>query len=646
MTKYNARDILAMSKEAVWKLDSPQQQSITVVFDDGEVETTVRRTIFSRYLWKLHEHYPKLPLVKRHHMGMQRISTGLYLGIMSTIYKDWFLTYRDTPEYIPPSAWKLIYQVSNDIYNDMTRELDAYVATLSILDFLEVDRTPAIFEANNTVQPTQASIDANTDIVIKELRENPNLRHNNIASALRSQLLDPKQTIQCVGYRGFVTEISSMIYGTPITVGFSRGMRKLYDSMIESRMASKALMFAKDPLAICEYFNRKLQQVCQVVMHLHRGDCGTTHLMEWKVEASELKVMEGIHYVEEGQLKTIAANDKSLIGRTLHLRTPFGCVHPDRQTVCEVCFGELAHSIPLGTAPGHVSAISIGEKISQLVLSTKHVDGSSKVDDIDLGEEYASYLTTGAENNTLRIAPEQKGKKIQLVVSQERARNLPDIYGIANFIDMPVSRICQITEMSEVVMLIEDESEVDGTRRVTVPVSMGSRLGSLTGELLQYLRDNRPTLDERGDYVIDLSAWDHNKALFVLPLKHVNMLDYQDMVEKAIMSTDKKTGLAKHTNAAKAVKELLALISSKMSISLSHVMTVAYATTAVDAKNYDYRLPRGGESFTFCSIRDLMDYRSLGVKMAYQGQEASFKMPETYVIKNRPASPLDELLMG
>lgn len=644
MQKLKARDLLTMSRQDLWALPDGK---MTLTFDDGDVETTTRRTIFCAYLWTIHSRYPKTPLLKEHHMGMERVSGRTHLDLLGTIYRTWYYSHLEDLTVHREDVWKLMYEIVNEIYNDFIQYLDAYVSTMSILDFVDVMDSPDIKKANDAVVPSQKSIDETYDVIRKTLMEDKTLTGNAIAEAVRSSMLDQKQVNQCVGPRGFVTEIDSMIYKQPITVGYAQGMRKLYDSMIESRSAAKALMFAKDPLAKCEYFNRKMQLVAQVVETLVPGDCGSNHYLPWSIEPGELKSMEGIHYVDNGEIKTIHSRDHFLEGQTLNLRTPFGCVHPDRQSVCEICYGEMGYSIPRGTVLGHVAAIAIGEKTSQLVLSTKHVDGSSNVDDIDLGEEYSKYLVPGAEQSVLRLNSDLKGKQVRLVVRAEDARSLPDIH---NLKDLDEINLARITEMKDVTIQVGDEKDEDGIDEMTVPVSMGSRLGSLTSEALYYVKEYGYSLDQStGDYIIDLKHWDFGISLFELPLKHINMLDFQDQVESAIFSGasgDKSLGLKRFDDPTEAIKSLLALVSSKLSINLSHIIVMAYSVAAVDPKNGDYRLPRGGEDFQFSKLNELVINRSLGAMMAYQNQEKAFLRPETFLISDRPRHPMDPLLMG
>lgn len=646
--KMKARDILTMSRDEVWALpDGP----MTLIFDDGELETTNRRTIYCSYVWDIHRNYPKTPLLKKHHMGMERISARVHLNLLGTSYESCFRTYRDDDGFDRENVWKLIYVIVNDIYNDFIQKVDAYVSTLNVLGFLEALEDPAIKEANDTVQPTQKSIDKTYDTIKTALMESDSLKHNGIAKDMRSLMIDPKQVCQCLGPRGYVTEIDSTIFPIPITVGYAKGMRSLYESMIESRSASKSLMFQKDPLAKCEYFNRKLQLVAQSVRYLAEGDCGSQHYMPWKVESGEIDQMEGLHYEKDGKLATIKEGDRHLVGEVLNLRTPFGCIHPHRQTVCETCYGETAYSIPHGTIPGQVAAISIGEKVSQLVLSTKHVDGSSKVDDINLGDFYSQYLVSGAEDNTLRLSRDLEGLPIRIVISSSDASDLPSIQNITDFEDLNPARISSMRDVQFIIGSKEGEMHEQ-----VVPTSMGSRHGSLTPKALLYIKDKGYELDSKGDYVIDLSGWDVGDALFELPLKHVNMLEFQAEVETMILSGGGRSGRTSSgvrnlmsyngEDPAEAIKELLHLINSRLSLNISHVMIMAYSVSAVDPANNDYRLPRGGEDFKFDRISEITLGRSLGGFMAYQEQSKAFTTPESYTIKDRPTHPMDDLLIG
>lgn len=642
MQSIQARDLLDQPKDALWQM---KDGWFELVFDDGTLVTETRRTIYCYYLWNIHRHYRQLPLLCCHHLGDQRISSSQHIQLLSKIYEDWYHVYHDEPHANKEDVWRLIYETVNWIYNDFICQLDRYVATASAIDFLDAIDEPQIHQANDEVKPTQKSIDQTYDVIQERLHNSDQLNRNGIAMAVRSSMVDMKQVQQCLGPRGFVTEIDSTIFKNPIAVGFAHGLRSIHDVLIESRSASKALLFAKDPLQECEYFNRKLQFVGQIVRHLVPGDCGSPHTIPWTLHSSELSTIDGTHYMVGDEVRTIREYNTDLIGETLQIRTPFGCIAEDRQSVCEVCCGRISQNIPYYTNLGNQAAISLGELISQLVLSTKHVEGSSKVDEIDLGETYSQYLIPGAEDNTLRLSPQLKGLPVRIVIKADEAPSLPDVYHIKNFEEIDVTKI---SEMREVKMWIGRDDDPGGVHEMTVPISLGSRLGSLTRKALHYISQRDLEIDDKGHYIIDLCHFDTDETLFELPLKHLNMLEFQQQVERMILSVkNDRARLVDFKEPVGALKALTGLINSKkLPINFGYIMLIAYAATARDPKNYDFRLPRGGESFQFIPMRMMMTYRSMGVKMAYERQELETLFPETYVIKQRLYHPLDAMIKG
>lgn len=662
----DARHVFTLSEDELWALDN-NGQSLRVKFDDGEVETTSRRLIYSAYMWELHQRYPKTPLLSHHCMGMERLTGKTHLNLLSNIYKDLFFIYKDDPNYNMVQSWKLIYEIVNTIYNTFIIKCSPYVASLCMLDLLDVIDHPSIKDAKDKLQPTQDSIDDAYTTVMQTLKTDPQFNDNELANAVRSSLLDGKQVNQCLTARGFVTEIDSMIFKRPIPVGFMDGRQSLYDHMIESRSASKALSFSKDPLEDCEYFNRKLQLVAQVSDALDQPgmydptvkwtDCGSQHYWAWRINSrQELESLEGMHYVDNGEIKAITGLETNLIDETINLRTVFGCLHPDPQTVCSTCFGQLAYSIPHGTSPGHVSAISLAELISQLVLSIKHVDGSSKVDAINIGDAYLDYLVVGSNPNTLKLSPAIYDTPIKLSIRSENVQGLHNIISNPSqeFSDM---NLAEATEMRDVTFIIGDESDGDSAvHKEIVPVSMGSRLGSLSADMLTYLHAFGYELDEKGDIVIDLHKWNNNLPLFELPFKHTNMLDFQDQVQafllgmsdqKAREYKSRKSLMSYQEEPVEGVRALLELINTKLpGFNLAHVLMLSYCVSARDPDVGDYRLPKAGEPFKFIRIMTLMKNRSMGAMMAYEVQESAIMSPEMYVLKDRHRHRLDELLLG
>ncbi len=66
--------------------------SFVLVFDDGELTTTYGEALYSRYFWELHRHYPRTPLLTKHHC--QKVLKGnllnnkTHIKLCESIYRD------------------------------------------------------------------------------------------------------------------------------------------------------------------------------------------------------------------------------------------------------------------------------------------------------------------------------------------------------------------------------------------------------------------------------------------------------------------------------------------------------------------------------------------------------------------------------
>ena len=638
-----ARNIAHLSVEQLWNLgDGP----LTIIFDDGVLETTARETIFSAYLWKYHRVYPGFPILKSHHIAGRRLGGRTHLDVMAEIMWDCHDTYNSagTPVNVEHLT-KLAYEITNEIYNDFTYRLEEYVTSISILDFIEVVEHPAIKEANANVEESQQSIDDTYAVIRSTLLAKDELVTNPIAKSAKSGLSSMGQIQQCVGPLGYRTEINSTVFRQPVLRGFVAGLTDLYSAMVESRSASKALMFAKDPLADSQYFNRKMQLLCGVLKNLHMGDCGTVVTIPWRVRAADLKTIDGKNYVVGNEIRRVSRKDKSLIGTVINMRSVFGCAHTDPYGVCSTCFGDLSLSIPANTILGHVSSTVLCEKVSQIVLSTKHLDGSATVDKFYISEYDRQFIENGRDPNVLKLARTLKGRKVKLYVLADEAKNLTDVTNVPDVRSLSIGRT---SNLRDVQFGVEGPTgEVTGV----VSVSMDSRLSSMTHELLAHIKKTDWTLTPQGDYIIDLTEWDFDKPLFELPLKHINMLDFMNSIEAMVKSASKVKGkksltLCDYDTPHKALVDFHDLVMSKLEINLAHLENIVYSTMITSSERYDYSLPQLGTPVEFGAYGTNMLMRSLGTTMAFQNQAAAILDVKSYVSDNRPDGPLDAMLMG
>jgi len=104
-------------------------------------------------------------------------------------------------------------------------------------------------------------------------------------------------------------------------------------------------------------------------------DCGTTKYYKINLRnETQLKLLNHRWYLNEetNEEELIDINDQSLVGRTIKLRSPVTCAHPDYK-ICKKCMGtKLPSSVNLGSLVG----AALSEGIIQSVLRAHHFGGA------------------------------------------------------------------------------------------------------------------------------------------------------------------------------------------------------------------------------------------------------------------------------
>jgi hypothetical protein len=656
MKKYLAREICNLTLDELWALPGGD---IVLQFDDGELITSIHRTQFCYYCWFLHRDIPEVPLLVEHHIGMNYPTDETAQTLMERIKAKAL----ETVGYIDHEYLALrIKQTINDIYNDFTENGAAYVTTIWAEDFIDVLDHPEIAAANSEIQQLDLNdpailskmehyIEVNQRKIRTVLMRPDVLSGNRLAETIRSGIVSIGQILQCVGLRGFPTDIDSNLFPKPIVYGYADGITRLEDSAKDSRSAAKALMFTKDPLSEVEYFNRQMQLVVSTIRRLWMfDDCGSTDYIPWQVRHSSLTSLLGAWFKDPesstGELKEfkeITATE--YLGKTILLRNPLTCQHPDIYGICGRCFGELRHNIPLATNIGHCSVVVMCEKVSQNVLSTKHLDGTAVVSEFKLTDQDAQFIRVFASSFELGISSSLEGLNVSIIVGKDAVANIADINLVEDACELTPNRV------SEIEMVLFKIVYPSGDEQFAlVPISMGSRLASFSGPFLNHIKRQGFHYNENRDIEISLDGWDRENPIWVLPRKHASMLEFMGRVEDVVKSSGKAQGkLALKLDTGDSLSAILTefhdVVGEKFSLNLAHLGTILRSTLVRSKKEYDYRPPEPGGSREIAPYNDLMFYRSLTQLAAYQQQADMFRNPQSYTIKDRPTHGFDGILV-
>lgn len=654
MNEINARKFLNISVEDIF---NKIKGKFILIFDDGEkLESSSKEIYFSRFFWDYHIKFPNTPLLSKHHISKyisdsNRFGAGTPLKLLESIIFDVFDTYKKTI-YIEnhlllmDDLTKLGYEIINNIYNSLNKKIISYSRSLDILDFLSITEHPSILEFRKSLQPTQESIDSFYKHIKRCFTEDKIIKNNNLVKGINCGIVNIGQALQCVGVRGFITDIDSNLFKYPILSNYTYGLHKLYDVMIDSRSASKALIFSVTPLQDSSYFDRRQQLIVQIINKLHLGDCGSNKYFTWlvrdvkysgntKLNDCDLNTLAGKYYLDEkdNSLKIVKKSDKHLIGKYIKLRSPIaGCGKP----VCSTCFGDNYTSITRYSNLGHLVMSNLGAIMTQAILSTKHLDGSSEVEGIVLNEYQANYLTSTLNGSDFYINEKLLGKNIDLVFDSRCAYGLIDIEKCKNIDSLSITRISNFETIN---LQIHSEST---TEEICLDVFVNDRLSSFTHEMLKYVKQEGWKINENGDYVVNLNNWDITLPILTVPDRHFNMSQTQKDLASFIEAQMSKKGLT----VDEALISLIDIINRRFNIPLANIEVILLASMWVDPTNNDFSIPTDKTKMGLGNKSDIYANRSLSAVMSFQQHKQAFNRPKNYLFTNRVNHPIcDNVIM-
>jgi hypothetical protein len=685
-----ARCLLDFAATDLWNVLTGE---FILVMDDGEeFKTNHVETCYSSYAWDFHRRYRNTPLLADHHIrgilkfdkktGLPgRLSISQDLKLIGNCMLSTYDTYKANGEPIERTVlWKMAYDINNFQYCDFIKRAGRFVGTIDILHFHEAMDDPEIYAANQAVQRGEIHVREVYQTIDNVFKKTTRLAHNPLVREYRSKLLKETQVHQNIGPRGNPTDMNSRIFGHTIRRGYVEGIRGIADSAIETRSAARASYYAAESLRMSEYFSRKLQFVSQNVRHIHQDcDCGSTQYLSWKlrdrmvdesgeeVKASDLELLNGKYYLDEatGQLKVLSPLDFHLLGQTVRLRSTLHCAHPDPVGVCSTCFGLLAFNVPPDANIGQWCATTMAEQATQALLSAKHLERSSALERIDVDPRWRNYIVGGPDNSSYLLNKLIEDKDVSLVFLRSQVESLHDIKSVEDVELHPENHYSEMTVLN--IKFAEGIPDFEattgakqkvGTLSYTVSASVGvpgSREASLSYEMLNYIKEygyktisasaDDPRSKRKGEdrYEVDLTNWNWDDPVLVMPAKHFNNSDHVDQVARRLESrVAEMKARARTETADKMIVDLFDFVNRKLNVNLSCLEVILYATTIISAEANDYGLPKPWTTSQPSVLSMTMKGRSLSVLFAFEKQYEAPNDPASFIHTNR----LDHLFDG
>lgn len=640
--RYTTDEINTLTEDQVWR-DLPKGLH-TVVFQDGELLLSDRHIMLNHTYWILVRKYPGL-LLRKEHSVPNNFTAATHESLGSRLYWD---VYNAAKSPLPGMVWvlnKTFYGITNTLYNRYCSDMSEYVTSSSLEDLNEVLNHPIILEAKKICEETIASlpedsskiseaIDTVHKVVLDLLYEdNGIMTYNGLKLQCRSGILNKGQLLQLIGPRGFLHDIDGSVFKYPIMPGYAETFKTLYDSAVESRSSARAILANDAPLKESEYYNREMQLLASALHSVKDTTCVGFKTFQYKVKEGDERLLRGKYHMVNNQPVMIWNDIEPLIDKYISIRSITGCNNVDSQTTCETCLGWAHRVIPPGTNVGYALTTELCAIITQLILSTKHLEISAAAKELDIRGKDKDFIRLHKDNPGSIFLTRDAAKRNPIIrLDIEYVRGLNDILTV-DIDNLSPSRTSKCKEMS-IVPTDKQGNPIGFPNEVRLEVSgTGS---SLTVDMLRYLKEHKWSATKK--YIeFRLVDWDYKTPIFTSPNKGDNVQLFLREVKRFMLPEKSDVKITQFHTPAGAISELLAILETRIKVNMIQVEIFVRGCMCKDPSRDNYTLPRANDSFKFVGVKNCLFKRSLTGLLAYQ-EQAKHVMDPRWFKKNLPGT--------
>ena len=657
----------SISIRALYKLDFEDlikiKTDLPIQFEDGNIikvfhKELIVSVLLTRFLpqWNI-KILPDI-LISNYYVNGY-FSSSTYTKLYSVLYR------RIIKEYLEPNnlfneyeyILKDMYKTINFFQNEFVSRIQDYNIGIEISDILPIALDEEILESIKKVneEPTQTNIEKSYKVLDRIIKDGK-YKDNIMTLVYQSGMVNINQLRQLFGSRGFLTEINSKIFKQPMVNSFTLGFKNMYEAIIESRAGAKALYMSTNAIKKSEQHAKEFQLVTMPIEEIVYTDCGNKDYMEFYVRPKEvdengkviwngdLQNLVGSKYLnEKNEWETITPNHKFLEGKTIKLRSVLHCKLRNKKQICSACYGELVYGLFKHSNLGHINTTNITKKISQSILSTKHLLKSASASEIYLDKVTSQFFIV--KNNKLYIKPNlvnRKTMKVILHIPQWQVLGLRGLESL-NLLNVNINKLSRISGF------ILEVKRKDNSEYFPIKIKHGNRNGYFTLDFLFYIKQKGFTVDENDDYAIDITdinakktpIFKYEKAEFDFNVLGEEFASFVNK-RKYVLQNNRRTS---EFTAEVLVQKLFDLLNKKLSVNIKQIETLVYGFTVYDLDSNNFDLGRNSKYLDIVGIKYAIDYRSIGGSFGWSRLLNKIFNPYTMVDRNKPDHPMDVLFM-
>ena len=525
--------------------------------------------------------------------------------------------------------YSFMFQINNNIYNYIACKEHKYVTGIHIQDLLDIQMDKKLLKSIDDAKrkPSPNSINKTYEVLEEVIKNN---RNNTIAKYYLSGTVNANQIKQLLGSRGYITELNNALFKYPVTSSFTLGMQNLYDLAIESRAGAKALYLSNKAVQDTEYFARELQLITMSLERLVDTDCGSTNYLEWFIkDKDDLERLLG-KFLDNGN--PITKDDKHLINTLVRIRTPLNCKLPKPNEICTKCFGELAYTIATHSNIGHFCSTIVTQKLTQSILSTKHLATSATSGNFNITEGLNGLIQYKNGNLYFNSKTDTKRNKIIMKIVQDEFKQLTVLRTIENIKNISVSNLSKLYNIN----ICINNKEYILTQKET------NKYVSLSHSMLNYILENYSEIDITKDILeINLNKYiqeHYTEPFIVIPNIEYNFLSLSRSIKSLIRTID-----TEKTTPEQILQELYNLVNSKLNVNLA-ILEVIITSLQCNTKD-NFNISKDPNNKQIVKSTAIIKRRSLSAAYDWEKVIDNVLSPYSYYRKGIQSHPLDSMII-
>ena len=644
------------------------KSNLNLKFDDGVIiyDASFKKIILFRYILDFASKY-NLSITSdlwidneiKNGLFTSKTYLSIYSKIFKTIVKHEIKTNKNND--IMHELLQDMYKAITKINAVLTYRILRYAISTNILDILTIQYNKELLDSivESNKYKTAHAVTNTYDVLDKVMKSDAYI-NNPIRLFYMSGIVSVDQIKQLLGSRGFITEIDSKMFVMPMTNSFALGFKNIYDAAIESRAGAKALSLSSKAIQDSEYMSRELQLVTMVVKNVHIGDCGKPGYIKYYVKPPEfdddnemvyggdLQFLEGKRYklTEDDEELIIDGSEKHLFGKFILLRFSPLCGLRDKHKICSACIGEVGETVFSHQNLGNLATVNLTSRLSQTLLSAKHLLKSATTSATVLPIQARKYLlvkNSGPHKGGVFFKAnilDKKIKRVQLKIKQSEAWGLQSIMDVDDVFSINISKV---TKLSEIILTYIGSDEAND---IVLPLKVGSKYAHLTIFALSHIIKNGYEVYDEEYYIIDINDY-KNK----LPMFKYDEIEFDYSALGKEFKKLLKTRSYKYVNdkirseftVDVLVQHMFDLINRKLGINISILEIIAYAFTVQNLNELNYDLGRNSPNNNIVGFKEAINFRSIGASYGWDALQQKVINPMLYLGDNKPNHPLDVL---